>query len=72
MSWIDQLKDTFLEDNRYMWMVEGLGNTLLITVGALAIGVVIGAMIAIAKYFGEGNKKLRWLSRSEESLEGKE
>ena len=62
MSWIDQLKETFLEDNRYMWMVEGLGNTLLITLGALAIGVVIGAMIAIAKYFSEGNKKLRWLN----------
>lgn len=62
MSWIEQLKDTFLEDGRYMWMVEGLGNTLLITVGALAIGVVIGAMIAVAKYFSEGNKKLRWLN----------
>ena len=62
MSWIDQLKDTFLEDNRYMWMVEGLGNTLLITIGALAIGVVIGALIAIAKYFSEGNKKLRWVN----------
>ena len=62
MNWIDQLKDTFLEDNRYMWMVEGLGNTLLITVGALVIGVVIGALIAIAKYFSEGNKRLRWLN----------
>ena len=62
MSWIDQLKDTFLEDNRYMWMVEGLGNTLLITIGALAIGVVIGALIAIAKYFSEGNKRLRWVN----------
>ena len=62
MSWIEQLKDTFLTDDRYMWMVEGLGNTLLITVGALIIGVVIGAMIAIAKYFSEGNKNLRWLS----------
>ena len=62
MSWIDQLKDTFLEDNRYMWMVEGLGNTLIITIGALLIGVVIGALIAIAKYFCEGNKKLRWVT----------
>ena len=39
--------------------MEGLGNTLLITLGALLIGVVIGALIAIAKYFAEGNKKLR-------------
>ena len=61
MTWIDQLKDTFLEDNRYMWMVEGLGNTLLITLGALAIGVIIGTLVAVAKYFCEGNKKLRFV-----------
>ena len=62
MSWIDQLKDTFLEDNRYMWMVEGLGVTLKITLGALLIGVIIGTLIAVTKYYCEGNKKLRWVS----------
>ena len=62
MSWIEQLKDTFLEDNRYMWMVEGLGVTLKITLGALVIGVIIGTLIAIAKYFCEGNKRLRWVT----------
>ncbi len=62
MSWIDQLKSTFLEDNRYMWMVDGLGVTLKITIGALVIGVIIGTLIAVTKYYCEGNKKLRWLS----------
>ena len=62
MNWFDTLRDTFLEDNRYMWMVEGLGNTLLITLGALVIGVIIGTIIAITKYYCEGNKKLRFLS----------
>ncbi len=62
MNWFDTLRDTFLEDNRYMWMVEGLGNTLLITLGALVIGVIIGTVIAITKYYCEGNKKLRFLS----------
>ena len=64
MNWFDQLHSTFIEDSRYMWLVEGLGNTLIITLGALAIGVIIGALIAITKYFCEGNKKLRiftWL-----------
>ena len=64
MSWFDKLKETFLEDNRYMWLIDGLGNTLIITLGALMIGVIIGALIAITKYFCEGNKKLRpfnWL-----------
>ena len=45
-----------------MWMVEGLGNTLIITFGALAIGVVIGTLVAVAKYFCEGNKKLRFVN----------
>ena len=62
MSWFDKLAETFLEDNRYMWMVEGLANTLLITIGALAIGVIIGTLIAVAKYFSEDNKKLRLLN----------
>ncbi len=62
MSWFDKLAETFLEDNRYMWMVDGLWVTLKITLGALVIGVIIGTLVAIAKYFSEGNKKLRWLS----------
>lgn len=62
MSWIDKLQQTFIEGDRYMWLVEGLVNTLIITLGALAIGVLIGTIIAITKYFCEGNKKLRVFS----------
>ena len=62
MNWFEKLHETFIVDNRYMWMVEGLGNTLIITFGALAIGVVIGTLVAVAKYYCEGNKKLRFIS----------
>ena len=62
MNWFDKLSETFLTDDRYMWLVDGLGVTVIITLGALAIGVVIGTLIAIAKYFSEGNKKLRFLN----------
>ena len=62
MNWFDKLYETFIVDDRYMWMVEGLGNTLVITFGALAIGVVIGTLVAVAKYFCEGNKKLRFVN----------
>ena len=62
MSWIDKLQQTFIEGDRYMWLVEGLINTLIITLGALVIGVIIGTLIAITKYFCEGNKKLRIFS----------
>ena len=62
MNWFEKLYETFIVDDRYMWMVEGLGNTLVITFGALAIGVVIGTLVAVAKYFCEGNKKLRFIN----------
>ena len=62
MNWLDKLQETFLEDDRYLWMLEGLGNTLLITFGALAIGVLIGTLVAVTKYFCEGNRKLRVIS----------
>ena len=57
-SWFQTLYDTFIVDNNYELLFEGFGNTLLITLCALLIGVVIGATIAITKYFAEGNKKL--------------
>ncbi len=62
MSWFNKLYETFIEDNRYMWLVEGLLNTLLITLCALVIGVLIGTVIAVTKYFCEDNKKLRIFS----------
>lgn len=63
-NYIDKLYSTFIEDQRYMLLVEGLGNTLIIALGALVIGVVIGSVIAIAKYFAEDEPRLRavkWL-----------
>ena len=63
MSWFDKLHKTFIEGDRYMWLVEGLKNTIIITIGALLIGVIIGALIAVTKYFCEGNKKLNIFSK---------
>ena len=62
MNWFDKLHQTFIVGERYKWLLEGLLNTLLITLGALVIGVIIGTLIAITKYFCEGNKKLRFFS----------
>lgn len=39
----------FMKDERYMYLVLGLGNTLLITFFAVIIGVVLGFMVAIIK-----------------------
>ena len=63
-KWLSQLHSTFIVDDRYMMLVNGLVNTLVITIGALLIGIVIGSLIAIIKYCGEGNKYMKplcWL-----------
>ena len=62
-DWLNKLQETFIEDSRYMWLLEGLLNTFIITLGALLIGVVIGTLIAVTKYFCEDNKKLRFLCK---------
>ena len=43
-------------------MLEGLKNTFIITLGALCIGVVIGTVIAVIKYFSDDVKALRPLA----------
>ena len=53
IQWGVQLHDTFIEESRYMMLVDGLKNTMIITLGALMIGVVLGSIISIIKYCGE-------------------
>ena len=48
-NWGAKLASTFLEDDRYMMLVDGLRNTAIITLGALCIGIVIGALVADRK-----------------------
>ncbi len=49
-EWILKLaKDfeaAFIEDNRWKYLVEGIGNTLILTFFALILGVVLGILIA--------------------------
>ncbi len=52
-QWGKQLYETFVVGDRYMMLVDGLKNTLIITLGALIIGVLIGTLIAVIKYFAE-------------------
>lgn len=54
---IDQIKFVFVEDDRYQQMLTGLKNTLLITAGALVIGIVIGVIIASIRSSYDKNKE---------------
>ena len=49
--WRDAISRTFIVDNRYQIFVDGIKNTLTITVGALLVGVAIGVAVAISKVY---------------------
>lgn len=61
-AWLDKLYETFIETGYYTLLLEGLGNTIIITLGALVIGVVIGMIIAVIKYFAEDVPALKPLA----------
>lgn len=52
-AWLEKIYETFIETGYYNLLLEGFRNTIVITLGALAIGVAIGLVIAIVKYFAE-------------------
>ncbi len=45
-----------IENDRYKFMIDGLKNTFIITFGALAIGVVIGIIVAAIRTSFDKNK----------------
>lgn len=61
-GWLQKLNETFIETQYWKLMVEGFGNTMLITLGALVIGVVIGTVIAVVKYCAEDVRPLKPLA----------
>ena len=64
MSFFEKFYQIFVEKGYYTLMLDGFRSTLIITVGALAIGLVIGTIIAVIKYFGDDSKPMRplvWL-----------
>ncbi len=52
-EWFNELAEKFnscfIEDSRWKWMLEGLGNTMIITIFALIIGVILGLIIAAVR-----------------------
>ena len=61
--WIAKLDKTFIQSGHYKMILEGLGTTAKITLGALVIGVIIGLVIALVKYLAEDSRWLRPLAK---------
>jgi His/Glu/Gln/Arg/opine family amino acid ABC transporter permease subunit len=55
--------DAFILKGRYQYILDGLRNTLIITLFAVMIGILLGTMVALIKTAHENNtKKLRLLN----------
>lgn len=61
-AWLNKLHETFIATGYYTMMLDGLKNTVIITIGALIIGVAIGTLIAVTKYFAEDSPALKPLA----------
>lgn len=48
-NFVFQLYQTFIYQDRYMFFVNGLKITFIVTIGALILGVIIGLIIAIIR-----------------------
>lgn len=59
-SFWDKIYLNFIKEDRYMYLVSGLENTLLITLFAVIIGVVLGFLVAVVRstYVKTGKLKI--------------
>ena len=62
LSFTDKLRQNFVEDNRWQYILSGLGNTLLITLLAIIIGLVIGTLVAVVRTVHDQQGKLKILN----------
>ncbi len=58
----DRFVNNFITDNRWKYLLDGLGATLLITVFALLIGVVLGVLVAIVRSTYDKTGRLGFLN----------
>lgn len=56
----DALYAAILEENRYLFYLEGIKVTIIVSLLAILLGVAIGLLVAVIKVASANNKKL-WL-----------
>lgn len=61
-TFIEKLYDNFVKENRYLYLVRGLGTTLEITFFAVILGIVLGFLVAIIRSTYAKTGKLKILN----------
>lgn len=66
-EWLNGIYNDFyrsvIYDERYKLILEGLGNTIIIAIGAVIIGILLGTIISIVKYTNKQRDKFRLLNK---------
>ncbi len=57
LAFIGEYKRIMIDGDRYKFILDGLKNTFVITLGALAIGIVIGIVVAAVRTSFDKNKE---------------
>jgi len=61
MSFTDRFTQNFIDESRYLYLLKGLGNTVVITIFAVLLGILLGFLVAIVKTTHERNNNLKVL-----------
>lgn len=59
---IEKFKNDFITEGRYLYLLQGLGNTLLITFFAIIISLILGSGIAIVRSTHDRTGKMKVLN----------
>lgn len=51
-----------VKNNRYIYIVDGLSNTMIITLCATLLGIILGLIVAIIRTTYDNTKKLKFLN----------
>lgn len=58
----EKFHDTFIKDNRWQYLTNGLKNTLIISVFAVILGMLLGFLIAVVRASHDKTGKLKILN----------
>lgn len=65
LNWFNHIGQSyynaFITEHRYMFYLEGLRNTLLISLLALLLGAFLGIMVAVIRFSAVNIKGLHWI-----------
>lgn len=61
-DFIASFQQNFIDESRYLYLLQGLGTTLLITAFAAIIGIILGFLVAVIRSTYDQTGKMKFLN----------